>query len=234
MRKSNCARSPQMPRSQPSPAPRHWLKSTLRLRLSLRAWRDPNPAVRLGALQSLANAPLDARLPLAGPLLSDPVRAVRLEAVSLLAPVPPAQLSAEQRAAFERASGEYVETQRYNADRAEARVNLGTFYANRGDAVKGEEEMKAAIRLDPFFLPAYVNLADLYRARGRDPDGERILREGLKVAPNSAIASLCARAGAGADEAHRRSAQGARASDYARAGQCALCICLCRGAAFNG
>ena len=147
---------------------------------------DSNPAVRLGALQSLANAPLDARLPLAGPLLSDPVRTVRLEAVSLLAPIPPAQLSAAQRAAFERASSEYVETQRYNADRAEARVNLGTFYANRGDAVKGEEELKAAIRLDQFFLPAYVNLADLYRARSRDSDGENILRGGLKVAPNSA------------------------------------------------
>ena len=50
-----------------------------------------------------------------------------------------------------------------------------------------EEEIKAAIRLDPRFVPAYVNLADLYRARGRDADGERILREGLKVAPNSAI-----------------------------------------------
>jgi hypothetical protein len=48
--------------------------------------------------------------------------------------------------------------------------------------VKGEEELKAAIRLDPFFLRAYVNLADLYRARSRDPDGERILRDGFKAA----------------------------------------------------
>jgi Flp pilus assembly protein TadD len=32
-----------------------------------------------------------------------------------------------------------------------------------------------------------VNLADLYRAHDRDPDGERILRQGLKVAPNNAI-----------------------------------------------
>ena len=149
--------------------------------------RDPNSVIRLGALQSLANAPLNARVSLAAPLLSDPIRTVRLEAVSVLAPVPLEQLSAEQRAAFERASAEYVETQRYNADRAEARVNLGTFYANRGDAAKGEEEIKAAIRLEPFFIPAYVNLADLYRARGRDADGERTLREGLKVAPKSAI-----------------------------------------------
>jgi Flp pilus assembly protein TadD len=32
-----------------------------------------------------------------------------------------------------------------------------------------------------------VNLADLYRARGRDVEGERILRDGLKIAPRSAM-----------------------------------------------
>src|SRR5262249_12308633 len=89
--------------------------------------------------------------------------------------------------ALERAASEFVASQRYNADRAEARNNLGTFYGNRGDAVKAEEEITAAIRLEPFFVPAYVNLADLYRARDRDLDGERILREGLRVAPKSAI-----------------------------------------------
>jgi predicted CXXCH cytochrome family protein len=151
------------------------------------ALRDPSPLVRLAALQSLANAPPDARLRLAAPLLSDPLKAIRIEAASVLAPVPAEQLSAQQRAAFERASGEYVASQRYNADRAEARVNLGTFYATRGDVAKGEAEIKAAIALDRASIPAYVNLADLYRAQGRDADGERILREGSKVSPKSAM-----------------------------------------------
>jgi len=149
--------------------------------------RDPSSLVRLAALQSLAHAPSSAHVSLAAPLLSDPVRAVRIEAVSLLAPVPPDQLNAAQRAAFERASAEYVASQRYNADRAEARVNLGTFYANRGEAAKAEEEIKAAIGLNPYFIPAYVNLADVYRARGRDADSERILRDGLKITPKSAM-----------------------------------------------
>ncbi len=48
-----------------------------------------------------------------------------------------------------------------------------------------EKEINAAIGLDRFFIPAYVNLADLYRAQGRDPEGERILREGLNVAPKN-------------------------------------------------
>jgi Tfp pilus assembly protein PilF len=149
--------------------------------------RAANSIIRLGALQSLVRAPLNERLSLVAPLLLDPVRALRIEAASLLAAVPAEQLNAEQRAAFESASAEYVASQRYNADRADARVNLGTFYASRGDAAKAEEEIKAAIALDPFFIPAYVNLADLYRARGRDGEGERIVREGLKVAPKSAV-----------------------------------------------
>ena len=41
--------------------------------------------------------------------------------------------------------------------------------------------------LEPFFVPAYVNLADFYRTRGRDADGEAILRGGLKITPKSAI-----------------------------------------------
>jgi predicted CXXCH cytochrome family protein len=148
--------------------------------------RDPEPLLRFGSLQSLARAPLEVRAPLAVPLLSDPVRIVRNEAVGVLAPVPADRLDAAQRTAFERASAEYVETQRYNADRVESRVNLGTFYANRGDAIRAEDEFRAAIALDPYYVPAYVNLADLYRALGRNEEGERSLRAGLDKVPGDA------------------------------------------------
>jgi Tfp pilus assembly protein PilF len=149
--------------------------------------RDRNPLLRLAAIQSLNGAPPDVRVRLAAPLLSDSLRAIRIEAASVLAAVPAEQLSAEQRTPFARASAEYIASQQYNADRAEARVNLGTFYANRGDAAKAEREFKASLRLNPQFIPAYVNLVDLYRARGRDQEGERVLRDGLRIAPKSAM-----------------------------------------------
>jgi tetratricopeptide (TPR) repeat protein len=149
--------------------------------------RDVSGLVRFGALRSLIHAPLNARVQLAAPLLSDPLRATRIEAVSVLETVPDDQLPPDRRAAFERAASEYVAGQLFNADRAEARVNLGTFYGSRGDASKGEEELKAAIRLDRFSIPGYVNLADLCRAFDRDADGERVLREGLAVAPQSGV-----------------------------------------------
>lgn len=151
---------------------------------------DPNGLVRLGVLEALVNAPPDVRAQLAVPLLSDPLRVVRIDAASMLAsvlaPVPATHLDADAHAAFEHAAGEYIQSQHYNADRVDARVNLGTFYANEGDAAKAETELMSAIKMQPAYVPAYVNLADLYRATGRDADGEQILRQGLQVQPDNA------------------------------------------------
>jgi Flp pilus assembly protein TadD len=48
--------------------------------------------------------------------------------------------------------------------------------------------MRTALELDTRFVPAAVNLADLYRATGRDPDGERVLRDLLARDPRTAPA----------------------------------------------
>jgi Flp pilus assembly protein TadD len=143
--------------------------------------------VRLGALQSVTQFPVASRLSMVEPLLSDPMKSIRVEAAQILAAVPADQMSVETQAAFERAATEYVEVQRYNADRAEARVNLGTFLAERGDFVGAETELRSAIRMAPSSIPAYVNLADVYRSLGRDADGERLLRDGIAGAPRSGV-----------------------------------------------
>jgi tetratricopeptide (TPR) repeat protein len=149
--------------------------------------RDTSALVRLGALQSVTQFPVASRLSMVEPLLSDPMKSIRVEAAQILAAVPADQMSVETQAAFERAATEYVEVQRYNADRAEARVNLGTFLAERGDFVGAETELRSAIRMAPSSIPAYVNLADVYRSLGRDADGERLLRDGIAGAPRSGV-----------------------------------------------
>jgi predicted CXXCH cytochrome family protein len=149
--------------------------------------RDANALVRLGALQSLTNAPMNVRLLLAGPLLSDPIRSVRIDAASILAAAPADKMDASTRAAFESAAKEFIESQRYNADRAEAHVNLGTFYASQGDMGNAVGEIKTALQLNPLYIPAYVNLADIYRADNRDAEGAQVLQEGIKLQPDSAV-----------------------------------------------
>jgi predicted CXXCH cytochrome family protein len=147
---------------------------------------DTDPLIRLGALRGLEGLPPDQRWGLAGTLLADPVRSVRLQATALLASTPAAGLSPDDRQRFDRAAQEYIDVQRLNADRPEGRVTLGAFFSQRGEVDKAEAEYRAAIRLAPRSVPAYVNLADLYRGLGRDKEGETILREALTIAPANA------------------------------------------------
>jgi Flp pilus assembly protein TadD len=143
---------------------------------------DADPLVRRAALAALEFLPPDARLAPAVPRLTDPVRIVRIEAARVLAPVRPEALSQDARAAYERAAAEFVDAQRANADRPESRTNLGTFFATRGRAADAEREFLAALALERTFVPAYVNLADLYRAQQREPDVRRVLEEALGLA----------------------------------------------------
>jgi predicted CXXCH cytochrome family protein len=147
---------------------------------------NADPLIQIGALRAVEALPVEMRWSFAGPLLTDSVRSVRIQAVSILASTQLDRLSADDRARFERAAEEFVAAQRYNADRPEARVLLGEFFARRQQNAEAEIEYRAALRLDPRFAQAYVNLADLYRAWARDADGVALLRDGLKLVPNAA------------------------------------------------
>jgi predicted CXXCH cytochrome family protein len=148
--------------------------------------RSTNALLRLAAVRLVPSLPPNDRIAIAAPLLSDPLRAVRIEAASALVGVPEEQLSAEQRSALRSASDEYIAMQRYNADRPEARTNLGTFLAQQQRFDDAQIEFQEALKLDARYVPAYVNAADAYRRRGREEDAIRVLREGIAQSPSSA------------------------------------------------
>src|SRR5262249_22617798 len=126
------------------------------------------------------------RWQLAGRLLDDSAKAVRVLAAGLLAATPVDVISGSERAALDRAVDEYVAVQTLNADQPSAQVNLGNIYAARGEVAKAEASYRTALELDPGWAPAYVNLADLMRQTARDGEGEKILRAGLARHPDDA------------------------------------------------
>lgn len=146
-----------------------------------------DPLLRLGALRPLVDLPPSQRAQLIAPRLSDSLRTVRIEAVDMH-PGAPWVTDDGQKHALDRATQEFIAAQRYNADRADARARLGTFLALQGDINGGLAELLGAIRRDPYFIPAYANLADVYRAEGpgHEADAEQMLRRGLSLAPQSA------------------------------------------------
>ena len=58
--------------------------------------------------------------------------------------------------------------------------------AERGNAAAAIAEYRKAIAVDPTFVAAYANLADLYRARGAEVEATAVLREGLARNPRAA------------------------------------------------
>jgi Flp pilus assembly protein TadD len=141
--------------------------------------------VRLAAVELLAETDGATRWQALSGALTDPNLAVRAAAADAVADAVPGDIAPDAAGAFEHALAEYIDTQKLNADRPEARVSLGDLYARVGKVQDAETEYRGAIMLWPFFLPAYLNLADLSRASGRDDQTERWLTAAAKVAPRS-------------------------------------------------
>ena len=109
--------------------------------------RDSVAMVRLYALQILESASEQDRLTIASSSLRDPRRAIREQAAWILAPVSQG-LSGASRNAFDAAAREFVNGQRYNADRATSRLRLATFFGELAQYDSAAAEFRAAARLD--------------------------------------------------------------------------------------
>ncbi len=168
------------------------------------AVRDADPLVRSTAAQAAEVVPVQNRLQVVGPLLSDTVLAVRSEAARLLAGVPANLIPPAQARLLDRALAEYVASLQAMWDHPSSRVGLARLHADQGRVEEAEASLRSAIDIGPWFVPSWVNLADLYRAQGRDAEGELLLRRGLDQIPDApelhhALALLLVRTGRSAE-----------------------------------
>ena len=147
---------------------------------------DEEPLMRRTAV---AEAPIDDQKERVGrlaPLLSDPFRAVRLEAASDLAGAPPALLRPYQQDALATAIADYVKAMEYSLDFSYAGHNLGLLYERMNDPGNAEEAYRRAIAVDDLWAPPKVNLAVLLARQGKNAEAEKLLREVLATSPNEA------------------------------------------------
>lgn len=147
---------------------------------------DADPQVRIAAIDLLENFDADVRVSVGAACLKDSIRGVRIAAARLLGDIPSDKLKKEEASALTEAIAEYEASLALNADWPVENVNAGTFLARRGRIEEAIAAYGRAIKLDRKFAAAYVNLADLYRMLNRDGEGERELRAGLTVLPQSA------------------------------------------------
>lgn len=178
--------------------------STVQLDTVKTALASHEPLIRLSAASALSALEPAARLQYLVPVLEDPVKAVRIAVARQLIDLPPAQAPEPLRPKLDGLLSEYEQSLLFNADMPEAVSDLGVLYAARGDLKKAEQALLKARRLAPRYLAAMLNLADVYRAQGRDDLGEDVLEEALGEYPDSgdanyALGLLYVRTGRAAD-----------------------------------
>ena len=143
-----------------------------------RALDDASSLVRAAAVRTLAEVEPAALWR----SLDDPVRAVRVAAATAMSGAIDGA-SPTMHAAYERARSELLAMYQLGGDRPEAHVALAMVYANEHDLDRAETELHRALAIDPAFVPASVNLAELDRVRGRDDEAETCLRQALARVP---------------------------------------------------
>ncbi|NCF45319.1 MAG: hypothetical protein GWP70_10940 [Proteobacteria bacterium] len=151
--------------------------------LMRRAFEDPDPLVRLGALRGFTlSGPEDVQSVL--PLLADPMRVVRFAAVTVLLPAY-RQIPLALRGQLDAQVEAYLAHLAANADRAEALTNRALVHLAKNDPVSAEADLQLALLRNPAWLPGLVNLADLYRGSGRDGQAGELLQRAMALAPEA-------------------------------------------------
>ena len=118
-------------------------------------------------------------------MLSDPIKAIRNEAVFVLAPFAE-QLNADTKAIFETAFKEYINIQESLSHRPEGFLNRGNILAQTGRQKEAEQVYLEGLKRFPKFIALYVNLADWYRAQNNEGAAKAYLDKAISIQPNNA------------------------------------------------
>jgi tetratricopeptide (TPR) repeat protein len=140
----------------------------------LSAANDEDGLVRFGAARASGGF-AEAAL---GKLLNDTVLAVRVNAARALAGTP----------AAEKPLAEWKAAEKLAADRPETHANLGGLYADLGDLPHAKAAFATALRLDPDFVPALIDLGDVGRLEHDERASETWLRRAVAAAPDNETA----------------------------------------------
>ena len=146
-----------------------------------------DPQIRRSALIALEAFPPKMRMKKTFEMLSDPVKIVRMEAARQLATFNLGDVDAKTKASLEKAFDEYEKVLLFTAERPESQVSLGVFYTNRKMLEKAEKAYVEALRLQPQFVPAYINYSNFLMNQGKEKEAFAVLEKGIKNVPDVGV-----------------------------------------------
>ena len=154
---------------------------------TLQMLKSKKITIRLNALKALENFPLKYRSEPGLKVLSDEIKAVRIEAARILAPLLHEEINKTQKQVLQKAIQEYEETLLFNGERPESQSALALLYLDMQDYKKAERAFKKAIEIQKKFIPAYINYADYLKSINQEGKVFSVLNDGLSEDPESAV-----------------------------------------------
>lgn len=154
---------------------------------TLQMLRNKDAMIRRSALQSLEAFPPRMRMKKTFEMLDDPIKIVRMEAARQLAAFPFGELDKKTKERLNKAFDAYEKVLLFTAERPETQLSLALYYTQRNMPEKAKKAYKETIRLQPQFVPAYINYSDYLSQQGKLKEAFTILQKGLEKIPNIAI-----------------------------------------------
>ncbi len=96
----------------------------------------------------------------------------------------------EQRAAWDKALEDYLESLKYRYNNSEVLSNMGKIYFTRGQPEKAEEVYRKAVEYDPRFVDGRRNLGAVLAMQRKFPEAIEQWKEGLKYADSAKSGTL--------------------------------------------
>ena len=149
----------------------------------------PDPLIRRGAVAATIGLPGVIRWPLLANRVRDDNPVVRFEVAIALSNVH-RELPPSARPAMQTLYAEHRQALAASSDLAASQGALARLEILLGRTQAAERAFEQALEIDPAYLPALVDLADLRRAQGREADAGGLLRKALEADPGNGAANV--------------------------------------------
>ena len=154
------------------------------------------PLLRAAAIGGLSPASPQVLLTFIKKLAADPVKLVRIEAGRWVSEMPPevfleieAAIEAEAEVVAKNGMHELLHEYRASvqllADTSAGQTELGLLELHQGRAELALAAYQQALKIEPNYVPALLNLADLHRASGAEDQAALLLHQAVQFAPEA-------------------------------------------------
>ena len=153
------------------------------MRLAMAQMESEDELIRMAAVRFMSSGPPELVKLLLPRMEDDETAVVRIEAGRGLVSLLP-QSTPEEISTMSRVIEAYRESLGWSSDLPSTRTSMGMLAYSEGDRAAAESLLGSAIAIEPHFVPALLNLADLYREKGTEPEALALLEEAVRVAPD--------------------------------------------------